>query len=124
MATTAKSKKAVRKPAAKDYTKYAFEGETFGKSRLVHAVVSHMAKKGRDVMSLFDKKKTGAVFQPVVPVKKAEEGRYFLDEDDIIKTRKGNVAVTNQWGKNNIDEFIEFCKDLKLNITKRRAAHA
>jgi len=116
--------KKTKKPAAKDYTKYAFEGETFGKSRLVHAVVLHMAKKGRDVVSLFDKKKTGAVFQPVVLAKKAEEGRYFLNDEDIIKTRKGNVAVTNQWGKKNIDSFIDFCKDLKLNITKARAAHA
>jgi hypothetical protein len=119
MSTTKKHGKGKPKPLGKDYTKYSFNGETFGKSRLVHAVVKFFAtKKKKDISNLFPKKETGAVFEVVTPVRKAEKGRYFLDKEDLIQTANGKFAVTNQWGKQNIDNFIEFVNDLGLNVSK------
>lgn len=122
MATTAKktakgNKNA--KPAAKDYTKYKFNGEILGKSRLVLEVVKAAAKKrSGKILELFPKKDVKAVFDVVAPVRKAEKGRYFLGEDEVINTPKGKFAVTSQWGSKNIDAFIEFAKDLGFSIKK------
>lgn len=122
MATkTAKSAKGNKnsKPAAKDYTKYKFNGEVLGKSRLVLEVVKEAAKKRRGrILDLFPKKDVKAVFDVLAPVKKAEKGRYFLGEDEVISTPKGKMAVTSQWGSKNINAFIEFAKDLGFQIKK------
>lgn len=115
-----KNKNGKSRTAGKDYTKYNFNGETFGKSRLVHAVVKFLASKKKNIASMFPKKETGAVFEVVAPVSKAERGRYFLNKEDIIQTPNGKFAVTNQWGKQNIDSFIEFVNDLGLNVSKSR----
>ncbi len=115
-----KTAKGKSRPVGKDYTKYNFNGETFGKSRLVLAVVKFFADKKKNISNMFPKKETGAVFEVVAPVRKAERGRYFLDKEDIIQTPSGKYAVTNQWGKENIDSFIEFVNDLGLNVSKSR----
>lgn len=108
-------KKAKKNRHARDYSKYLFKGEHYGKGTLVHAVISDYAKHhprmtAEKLQEIFPRKVVHSTFEVVEPVKKAVKGRFFLRPELLIKTANAKVAVTSQWSKNNIESFIAFVK--------------
>ena len=106
--------------SARDYSKYTFKGEKYGKGHLVLAVVSDYVKEHPDVtldtlQNLFPRKELHSGFEIAQNVNKANKGRFFLNLEDIIKVGNKDVAVNSQWGKDNIQDFI-VCARKKLHI--------
>lgn len=96
---------------SRDYSKYSFKGETYGKGNLVLAVISDYVKEHPDVTlsklkDLFPRKELHSGFEIVETVYKAVKGRFFLNAEDLIKVGNKSVAITSQWGKDNIRDFI------------------
>ncbi len=120
--------KKTAKRSKRDYTKYVFLGKKYGKAQLVRAVVSKYAETHpkatiETLQTVFPKKEIHSVFEVVVPVKKAVEGRFFLNSEDIIKTANAKAAVSTQWTKDSIESFIGYVKkNLGMKIQHRMAA--
>ena len=112
--------------AIKDTSKYKFDGHTFGKGRLVLAVIkryveAHPATTFADLQQAFPKECQGSL-GVVATVAQANEiytttarKRHFLDPEDIIQLQDSMVAISNQWGIGNISRFIE--KAIQLGFT-------
>lgn len=119
---TTKSTKSTGK--GRDYTKYEFQGNVYGKGPLVLAVVKEYQKKHTSasldtLKSVFPRKEFHVPFDVVESARKAKKGRFFLDKDDRIKIANGIAVVTNQWTKDKIDLFIKFVeKNLGFSIKK------
>ena len=115
-----KSKRRIKR----DYTKYNFLGNRYGKGTLVLAVIKkyleeHPGMSLSQLSEVFTKKNTGSTFDVVVPVKKAVKGRFFLNAEDLVKAADKKIAVTSQWGKENIKHFIVFANStLKMKIAE------
>lgn len=118
-------KKSKKNRNARDYSKYVFQGEQYGKGTLVRAVISKYAEDHPNITAdklktIFPKKEIHSTFEVVEPVKKAAKGRFFLRPEHIIKVKDSKVAVTSQWSKNNIQSFIDFVKkNLHMKIQHR-----
>ena len=116
----------VKNKNERDYSKYVFEGEHYGKGPLVLAVIHKYAKEHpqltvEKLKEAFPRKELRSSLEIVELAKKARKGRYFPDKEDLINLQDATVAVTNQWGSN-IDVFIKFVR-LNLNF-KIRVQHA
>lgn len=95
----------------KDYTKYMFQGEQYGKGSLVLAVVKHYLSVNpkttvKELKAIFSREQFHSTFEVVENLKKADPIRFFVKNP--IHAVGGNVAVTNQWTKSTIAPFIEF----------------
>ena len=108
-----------KEPIAKDFSKYMFGGRTYGKSRLVLAVVKQYVKDHHP--TTFEKMELAfpgdiqgslGVVKLIDSVSDKYKGiggvkRYFVNDDEIIRLESGEkVIVCTQWGAN-IDRFIE-----------------
>lgn len=108
-----------KKPVTKDFSKYMFDGRTYGKSRLVLAVVKQYVKDHHP--TTFEKLELAfpgdlqgslGVVRLIDSVSDKYKGiggvkRYFVNDDEIIRLESGEkVIVCTQWGTN-IDRFIE-----------------
>ena len=101
---------------SKDYTQYSFQGDVFNKRKLVLAVVQKWISENNpsnlpEMLKAFPQEtKSGGLF---VPVEKAKEKydrhgiyRHFLGDGEIVKFPDSTqYAISNQWGKRNIEEF-------------------
>lgn len=114
---------------SKDFSKYLFEGNTYGKSRLVLAVVKkyvedHHPATFDELESVFPSSLQGSlgVVRRIDEVSDKYKGiggvkRYFVD--DVINLVSGEkVVVCTQWGAN-IERFIDHVKNkLKYRVEK------
>ena len=102
----------------KDFSKYLFEGKTYGKSRLVLAVVTryvedHHPTTFDEVESAFPSSIQGSlgVVRRIEDVSDKYKGiggvkRYFMDE--VIRLASGEqVIVCTQFGATNTEKFVE-----------------
>ena len=116
----------------RDYSKYIFEGKTYGKGKLVLAVVQKYVADNPTV-TFDDLQKTfpdllqgskGVVrlYDSVSPEDRGENGaikRYYVNNDEIIKLNGLKVLVSDQWGAGNVEKFIENAvNNLNLDIQK------
>lgn len=112
----------------KDTTKYIFDGDKYGKGKLVLAVIKKYYDKNRnlsidDLMKAFPSHLQGSmgVFSKYEDARKifSETGhkRHFIDADELINTADGRYAVCSQWGKGNINAFIDAARKLNFKIT-------
>ena len=114
---------------AKDYTKYRFMGKTYGKSRLVLAVVQryvedHHPVTFEELKEAFPDELQGslAVVRRIQDVSDKYKGnggvkRYFIKEDEIIHLSSGEqVIVCTQWGINNTELLIKHVLEYGYNI--------
>lgn len=113
----------------KDFTKYSFNGKTYGKSRLVLAVVQQYVEDYSPatfeaLKEAFPDELQGS-FAVVklandVPDKYKGDGavkRYFVKEDEIICLSSGEqVIVCTQWGINNTELLIKHVLEYGYNI--------
>ncbi|MCH5290586.1 MAG: type I restriction enzyme HsdR N-terminal domain-containing protein [Treponema sp.] len=125
----------------KDNTQYNFKGNTYGKGRLVLAVISdyvrsHPATTQEELKSIFHKKLQGST--EVVENKETAEAvhqrklrkweqsgkarknkpkfRFFQEEK--LHLSDGKMYVSTEWGSGNIDRFIDAAKKLGYDITE------
>jgi hypothetical protein len=105
------------KKSQRDYTKYRFEGEVYNKRRLVLAVVKQWLLKNnpRNLSELLDAFpqgiRDGGFFVPLpeaeAKCKRQGKPRHFLADDDIVRFPDSTqYAISNQWKKAWIDNFI------------------
>jgi hypothetical protein len=109
----------------RNYDKYTFDSASYGKNRLVQAVVKKYVKDKNptwnDLIKAFPKKLQGSfgVVATLEQTQNFKDPRYFLKDDEIIKIGGDTrVAVCSQWGLGNIELFISHAKELGYEIKK------
>jgi hypothetical protein len=117
----------------RDFSKYSFNGKTYGKSRLVLAVVQqyvedHHPATFEELKEAFPDDLQGSfgvvrVFDDVPDKYKGIESpvkRYFIKEDEIIRLNSGErVAVCTQWAASNTEKLVKNAMN-KLGYEIRR----
>jgi hypothetical protein len=112
----------------RDTGKYVFESNTYGKGRLVWAVVKayHSANKKVSLgkmQTLFPdslQKNYGFIVE-YPKAKKLSVGRerYFMRDSETLQVAGKRVCVCSQWGTGkNFDEFLEIAKGLGFKIKR------
>lgn len=115
---------------SKDYTQYLFKGVLYNKRKLVLMVIkdwinNNKPKSLNELLEAFPNKiRKGGIFTPVQEAKEIYEknriDRHFLGEEDIIIfSEEEKYAISNQWGKGNIEEFVEYIKTLGYEVEER-----
>ena len=110
-----------------DYTRYNFEGKSYGKNRLVLAVVSAYIRDNPSATYEYLKGvfndglqgSTGVIATPIAARNKRRdaEKRFFVK--DALYLKDGiEIWVCTQWGVGNIDRFIEKVTSLGYIIKK------
>ncbi len=105
---------------------YEFNGELYGIGRLVLKVVKAQAKKYENITynqllkSFSSERSGGVVFERLEIAKEKNKGKetlqHYIKDADIIELRDGPIAVTDKWGKHNIDKFIARATELGFKI--------
>ncbi|EGJ51772.1 hypothetical protein [Desulfocurvibacter africanus] len=115
----------------KDYTKYRLDGQDmeFGKGRLVLEVIkSHVRKHPGISLDALQKDFSDTLQGSVgvvrsIDVAKAYESssgqkRFYSKSEDLIELKNHTIVVSNQWGKGNIERFIEHARVLGFTINE------
>lgn len=113
----------------RDKTKYLFEGEVYGKGRLVLAIVKKFVADNKkttfnELSEAFPKELQGSsgVFGKIEAAQaifeRTDHKRHFIKPDETIKLKGGAVAVCTEWGAGNIKRFIQAAKELGFEISK------
>jgi hypothetical protein len=111
----------------KDFTQYRFEGGVYKKRKLVLAVIqswckTHCPNTLEVLLEAFPQSLQGSAL--MVPESEAKEiherwniPRHFLGEGEIITfSDNSRFAISNQWGKGNIENFIQKAQTLGFQI--------
>lgn len=102
----------LKKKSPKDYTKYSFEGKEYNKTRLMLAVAHKIANdKGNitleEMKEIFRQDKVALLTEAEEKNKKDKYKRWLTKDDEKIELSDGTeIAISNQWTKELIDEFI------------------
>lgn len=113
----------------KDYSQYLFQNNLYNKRKLVLAVISAWIEKNKPqnflelIKSFPQEIHSGGLF---LQYSEAEEMykrqgilRHFLDDNEIVKFLNGECyAISNQWGKGNIEKFVMRSRELGFEIEK------
>lgn len=113
--------------SSKDYTRYLLEGIAYNKRKLVLAVIQHWVKENTpntlsELLGAFPQEiRSGGIFVPVNEAKEiySRQGiyRHFLAEDEIIQFPDSTqYAISNQWGKGNMQKFLNQAKKIGYEI--------
>jgi hypothetical protein len=119
---------AVAGSGTKDYTKYKFKNSTYGKCRLVLAVVQEYVRKHPSVSMVqlqvaFPDKVQGSsgIVRPFKQVYQNGDlpKRYFMKPEERIRIANGQeeAVVCTQWGTGNIGRFLDQAQSLTFEIT-------
>jgi len=106
----------------KDYTKYAFNGQKFGKSRLVLAVIKDFVEKNPTITysqlkaKFPDSLQGRETFTTETEAKQKRDRRNFTEPDELIALVDETIAVSTQWGLANINPFIDHCRKMNIDI--------
>ena len=113
------------KTGNRDTSKLKFQGQEYGKGQLVLAVVkAHVEKNPRMTLSKLreifpdELQPRYGTIQEVSKAKKlsSDRDRFFLKPEQILKVGDKKVAVSNQWGSNNLPPFLKVAKSLGYHI--------
>jgi hypothetical protein len=114
----------------KDNTQYLFQGNTYGKGRLVLAIIKHHVEINPMISFSalekdFPQKTQGSngVFATIEEARdKADTGRkkHFIKPNEEIKLLDTTIAVCNQWGIGNINKFIGIAKEKSYIIEAKK----
>ncbi|MCW8935808.1 MAG: hypothetical protein OQK98_13860 [Gammaproteobacteria bacterium] len=120
--------KLASKRSVKRHTrKYMFNGETYGKGRLVLAVVKayttdHPGTSFVELSSVFPKDLQGSsgVFvkqeDALEIFERTGHKRHFIKPDELVQLDKLKVAVSTEWSVENIDRVIERAQSFGYSI--------
>ena len=108
----------------KDYTQYKFNGAYYGKGRLVLAVIEAYVRQHPTITYHQLKNKFPDSLQRSETFTHEHEAiarvgirRNFVAVHEIIQLVDARIAVSNQWGINNIHRFLDRCRELGIEIT-------
>lgn len=110
--------------SGKDYTKYIFNGNKYGKNRLVLAVVKDYVNNNptityEDLQVVFPNSLQGIeTFTTETEAKQKKDRRNFIKKNELITLSNATIAVSTQWGIGNIEPFINHCKGMNIDIIK------
>lgn len=118
-----------KRSAKRNIKKYAFNNQSYGKGRLVLAVVKeyvvdHPKTSFVELASVFPKELQGSsgvfVEQAVAEdvFERAGHKRHFIKPDELIKLDNIKIAVSTEWSVENIDKIIEKAETLGYLITE------
>lgn len=117
--------KTISNKSSRDFSKYKFNGNTYGKNRLVLAVIKAYLDSTKatydELKNVFADSIQGnwGVFQTVEFAEKKDSKRYFLKPGEILVTGDGvSIAVCTQWGMPKIDDFINAAIKLGYEIKR------
>jgi len=113
--------------SSKDYTRYLFQGNLYNKRKLVLAVIQSWVSKNKPnslsgLLQAFPQEiRSGGLFVPEQEAKETYERqkiyRHFIGDGEILNFPDSTqYAVSNQWGKGNIEKFITQSKKLGFEI--------
>ena len=106
----------------KDYTKYVFNGQTYAKSRLVLAVIQDYVIRNpittyNELQQTFPDTLQGQeTFTTATIAKQKPSTRNFIKDDELINLSDEQIAVSTQWGRGNIERFVDHCISIGINI--------
>jgi len=107
---------------AKDFTKYIFNGQKFGKNRLVLAVIKDFVNHNpgmtyNQLKEKFPDTLQGTeTFTTEAEAKRKRDRRNFISQDELIELTDTTIAVSSQWGIGNTTKFIDHCKRMNIDI--------
>lgn len=108
---------------SKDYTTYEYNGEKYGKGRLVLSVISDYISNNNinsivELEQKFPKNLQGSFgcFRKFDEITQKEMVRFFSNDSDLLRVGRVKIAVCNQWGVQNIKRFLYCCEKLKIEI--------
>ena len=108
---------------ARDYTKYTVEGlgENLNKRQLVFAIVKDWAAKNKpsleEIQTTFPTETQGSKGFIVKASEVIDAKRFNMEEPLTIKNGT-KVVVSNQWGVENIEPFLDLVKGLGYDVKK------
>ncbi len=113
----------------KDSTLYDFEGETLNKGRLALALIkrhveTHPAITYAELENDFPKSCQGpaGVFTDASHATNiyisTKKKRHFVNTEDLIELKECKIAVSNQWGKDNILTLIKRARTLGYKVSE------
>jgi len=103
----------------RDVSKYKFNGQEYGKSRLAHAIISAYVKKTKPTYKQLCEVFPVKLIPPYGLIKPKSEAlevskdrdRFFLKDHEVIELPDGLVCVSNQFTKDRIEKLIRIAKD-------------
>jgi 5-methylcytosine-specific restriction protein B len=121
---------------ARDYTKYQFNGQEFGKNRLVLEVIQEYVKKeapnSEMLLTTFASEIQGSRGIFISKAKydqlpdssdDKKNNRYFKKEEETISLNDEEFLVTTQWGVDNIVKFIDNAKKIGFEIKEPTSSY-
>ncbi len=116
--------------SSKDYTRYQFQDDFFNKRKLVLAVIQYWVFENKphnfaELLGAFPQEtRSGGLFVPEKEAKEIYERqgiyRHFLGENEVIEfPDSSRYAISNQWGKGNIEKFVNQSKKLGYEIEEK-----
>ena len=110
-----------------DKTQYLFNGNVYGKGRLVLALVKKYVEDNPDITyanleKIFPKKLEGSrgVFDSLEKAKeiynRSNRKRHFIKPEEIIMLKDTKIVVSTQWGIRNINNILKKAKELKYKV--------
>lgn len=112
---------------SRDTTKYDFNGEQYGKGRLVLAVIRQYVAEIPGITleklkTAFPKQLQGSigVFNELSAVQKKYAGknhmRHFVKPGEVVKLKDCTIAVSTEWGAGNFPAFLQQAEKLGFEI--------
>lgn len=116
--------------SSKDYTQYLFKGSLYNKRKLVLTVIkdwlyNNNPNSFNELLEAFPQSiRKGGIFSPLSEAKETYEkyniDRHFLGEQDIISfSENEKYAISNQWGRGNIEDFVAYIKTLGYEVEEK-----
>ncbi|MBE9176761.1 hypothetical protein IQ225_18185 [Synechocystis salina LEGE 06155] len=114
-----------------DYTRYQFQGNAYNKRKLVLSVIKSWVqeKSPQNISELLvafpQETRSGGMFVSLTEAQQIynRQGiyRHFLGDDELIEFHDSEkYAISNQWGKGNIEKFINQAKKNGFEIEEIR----
>ena len=112
--------------AKKDFSKFAFQGGSYNKGRLVNQVIKAYVKENpgitfSELEDAFPAEIQGSL-GVITPKENAEQiykrtghKRYYIKPNELVKVADGKVATCNQWAVGNIESFVNHVNKMGLS---------
>jgi|GEM_PF-2544221 len=107
-----------KKKAGRDMTTYQFNGNTYNKGRLAHAVITQYAKEKKPSLKTALELFKDEIVPPYGLIKEIKEARklskpyqrFFIKPEEEIKLRDCSIGVSNQWTPDRIEALIAIAR--------------
>lgn len=111
---------ASNKISKRDTTKISYNGVSYPKSHLVHAIFKDFIQNNPNM----DFEQLANKFPPIqgkrplfvkwdeaLEIKAKGQARHFVKEGEELQLNDGPIAISNQWGVSNLPKFLDHCRD-------------